>query len=149
MSSDKMMEAVLRAAGHKVASDALRDSLQPDRPISSGMPWWLPAEYMTASETIALGELDVGDPRACGWCDALGPTERAHIVRKGAGGKKLSGPTRRLCKKHHMYLDSANLGYHLAVRCSDRMVCLLQVEFTGLRSDPRRVHVRKEMGRIL
>ena len=78
-------------------------------PIGYGLPAWLDTRvYLSADETRAMGEWDRGNSRYCSRCGVSGHhTERAHIVRKGAGGKPkgTTGPTVRLCVECHDLLD--------------------------------------------
>jgi len=105
-----------------------------------GLPEWLPAEFLNVEETLGLGELDlwVSDMR-CSRCanppDWRG-LERAHIVRRGLGGKRkgTTGPTLRLCYRcHHEDLD-AHSDQALAIR-RDGAVCwltLVQAQTIGM-----------------
>lgn len=95
-----------------------------------GMPAYLPPGFMSADEVRALGERDLW--KSHGLCSLCGKPadwrglERAHIVRKGSGGKPkgTTGPTLRLCAKCHDHVDEHG-DVTLAVRRSDRMVCLV------------------------
>jgi hypothetical protein len=76
-----------------------------------GLPGYLPDEYLNVEETLALGELDlyVYETRCscCGEPPDWRGLQKAHIVRRGLGGKKGStGPTLRLRAACHEYLDT-------------------------------------------
>jgi len=73
--------------------------------IGYGLPWWLPAEYLSADETRALGEPLVGrnDGRCC-ICTVNPATDGAHVIRKGMGGRQDNlpqGPIVGLCRPCH------------------------------------------------
>ena len=95
-----------------------------------GLPSWLPDEYLNVEETLALGELDlyVYETRCscCGGSPDWRGLQKAHIVRRGLGGKKGStGPTLGLRASCHEYLDTY-ADETLAIR-RDGAVCFLRL----------------------
>lgn len=105
----------------------------PKTSFSYGFPSFLPAAFMSADEVRAIGERDLWkDNVRCSLCgeppDWRG-LEKAHILRRGMGGKPkgTTGPTLRLCATCHDHVDE-NGDVTLAVRRSDGMVCLVDDE---------------------
>jgi len=96
-----------------------------------GLPCWLPSDYLTADETRALGELDLWASQTTCSCCGKAPDyrglQRAHIIRKGMGGrpKGTTGPTLRLRARCHYEIDN-NGDVTMAVRRSDMMVCIVK-----------------------
>jgi len=78
-------------------------------PVGYGLPAWLDTdEYMTADEVRALGETEHMQPsRVCPVCCSMRATDRAHVVRKGMGGKPkgTTGPTVMVCRTCHEAVD--------------------------------------------
>ena len=92
-----------------------------------GLPAFLSADYLTADETRALGERDLWrDHTRCGNPPDWRGLERAHIIRRGMGGKPsgTTGPTLRLCADCHHNIDH-NASVTMAVRRRDMMVCIV------------------------
>lgn len=103
-----------------------------------GLPSRLPAEYLNVEETLALGELDLFAYEmrcsCCGGTPDWRGLQRAHIVRRGLGGKKGStGPTLRLRAECHEYLDT-HADETLAIR-RDGSVCWLWFSDGGIQCE--------------
>ena len=94
-----------------------------------GMPAYLPDNFMSAEEVRAIGERSLGleSQSACSVCGRYPyrGVEKAHILRRGMGGKPkgTTGPTLRLCHACHYHVDNT-AGETLAIR-RDGMVCLV------------------------
>ncbi len=105
--------------------------------VGYGLPYWLDTEkYLSADETRALGEVVVGQSWRCSrpGCTEWRKIERAHVVRKGAGGKKkgTTGPTVCMCDPHHDEIDEHRASLTMAVERGTLRVVLLEYDGTDV-----------------
>lgn len=104
--------------------------------VGHGLPWWLPDEYLTVSETLALGDIELNlAGGACPVCmtenspPSWGVLDPAHVVTKGMGGRpKGAGPTVRICRRHHdlQHFSADGVRRTMAIRREDGAVCWLE-----------------------
>lgn len=97
-------------------------------PVGDGLPGWLDTdEYLSGPEVSALPSADISHPEGrdiCLYCGKTGPTQKAHVRRKQAGGRKADGPQGRLCFPCHDHLDN-QASETLAIRRADLALCYL------------------------